>query len=184
MSEPCLPTDVVIALAPANIAHVPAITAIYAEAVVHGTASWELDPPDTVEMARRMTDIQARGYPYLVALSGAQVAGYAYASAYRPRPGYRFTVEDSVYVAPAWQGHGIGRRLLAALIDATTRLDYRQMVAVIGDSGNSASIALHKALGFTHAGLLRSVGFKHGRWLDGVLMQRSLGPGDASVPEK
>ena len=184
MSETFLPTDVVIALAPASIAHIPAITAIYAEAVAHGTASWELDPPDTAEMARRMADIQARGYPYLVALAGGAVAGYAYASAYRPRPGYRFTVEDSVYVAPAWQGHGIGRRLLAALIDATTRLGYRQMVAVIGDSGNIASIALHAALGFTHAGLLRSVGFKHGRWLDSVLMQRSLGPGDAILPEE
>ena len=182
MSEPFLPNDVVIALAPAGIAHIPAITAIYAEAVVHGTASWELDPPDTAEMARRMADIQARGYPYLVALAGAQVVGYAYASAYRPRPGYRFTVEDSVYVAPAWQGRGMGRRLLAALIDATTRLGYRQMVAVIGDSGNIASIALHTALGFTHAGLLRSIGFKHGRWLDGVLMQRALGEGDATLP--
>ena len=108
MSETFLPTDVVITLAPASIAHIPAITAIYAEAVVHGTASWELDPPDTAEMARRMADIQARGYPYLVALAGGAVAGYAYASAYRPRPGYRFTVEDSVYVAPVWQATASG----------------------------------------------------------------------------
>ena len=182
MSDPFLPTDVVIALAPASIAHVPAITAIYADAVLHGSASWELEPPEAAEVARRMDDVQARGFPYLVALAGGAVAGYAYASAYRPRPGYRFTVEDSVYVAPVWQGRGIGRRLLAALIDATTRLGYRQMVAVIGDSGNSASVALHTGLGFTHAGLLRSVGFKHGRWLDGVLMQRVLGDGDATLP--
>jgi phosphinothricin acetyltransferase len=182
MRDPFLPTDVAIALAPASIAHVPAITAIYAEAVLHGSASWELEPPDATEIARRMADVQARGFPYLVALAGDEVVGYAYASAYRPRPGYRFTVEDSVYVAPSWQGHGIGRRLLATLIDATARLGYRQMVAVIGDSGNVASIALHAKLGFTHAGLLRSVGFKHGRWLDGVLMQRALGEGDATLP--
>jgi L-amino acid N-acyltransferase YncA len=169
-------------LVPATAIHIPAITAIYAEAVVHGTASWELDPPDAAEMARRMADVQGRGYPYLVALAGTEVAGYAYASSYRPRPGYRFTVEDSVYVAPGWQGRGIGRRLLAAVIDATTQQGYRQMIAVIGDSANAASIALHASLGFSHAGLLRSVGFKHGRWLDGVLMQRSLGEGDASLP--
>ncbi len=182
MRDPFLPNDAATTLAPASIAHIPAITAIYAEAVVHGTASWELDPPDAAEMARRMADVQGRGYPYLVALAGATVAGYAYASAYRPRPGYRFTVEDSVYVAPGWQGQGIGRRLLAAVIDATTALGYRQMIAVIGDSANTASIALHASLGFSHAGLLRSVGFKHGRWLDGVLMQRSLGEGDATLP--
>ena len=166
----------------AQAGHIPAITAIYAEAVLHGTASWELKPPDPTEMARRMAEIQAQGYPYLVALAGDAVAGYAYAGAYRPRPGYRFTVEDSVYVAPGWQGRGIGRRLLAAVIDATTALGYRQMIAVIGDSGNAASIALHAALGFTRAGLLRSVGFKYGRWLDGVLMQRALGEGDATLP--
>lgn len=169
-------------LVAADLTHIPAITAIYAEAVVHGTASWELEPPDVAEMARRMAAVQAQGYPYFVALTGATVAGYAYASAYRPRPGYRFTVEDSVYVAPGWQGLGIGRRLLAAVIDATSALGYRQMIAVIGDSGNAASIALHAALGFTHAGLLRSIGFKHGRWLDGVLMQRALGEGDATLP--
>jgi phosphinothricin acetyltransferase len=169
-------------LFPADLPHIPAITAIYAEAVVHGTASWELDSPDAAEMARRMADIQARGYPYLVATAGDEVVGYAYASAYRPRLGYRFTVEDSVYVAPGWQGRGLGRLLLAALIDATTAQGYRQMIAVIGDSENAASIALHAGLGFTHAGLLRSIGFKHGRWLDGVLMQRGLGEGDATLP--
>ncbi len=182
MLGPSLPTDAVCVLVPATAAHIPAITAIYAEAVVHGTASWELEPPDAAEMARRLADVQGRGYPCLAALAGEVVVGYAYASAYRPRPGYRFTVEDSVYVAPGWQGRGIGRRLLAAVIDATTALGYRQMIAVIGDSGNAASIALHASLGFRHAGLLRSVGFKHGRWLDGVLMQRSLGEGDATLP--
>lgn len=184
MREPDHPARNALQLVAADLTHIPAITAIYAEAVAHGTASWELDPPDTAEMARRMADIQARGYPCLVALAGGGVAGYAYASAYRPRPGYRFTVEDSVYVAPVWQGRGIGRRLLAALIDATTQQGYRQMIAVIGGSENAPSIALHAALGFTHVGLLPAIGFKQGRWLDSVLMQRSLGPGDAISPEE
>ena len=173
-----------IAIVPANLTHTPAITAIYHDAVLYGSASWELEPPDEAEMARRMADILARDYPYRVAMVGDEVAGYAYASAYRPRPGYRFTVEDSVYVAPAWQGLGIGRRLLAALIDVTTQQGYRQMVAVIGDSANRASIALHVALSFTHAGTLHSIGFKHGRWLDGVLMQRALGAGDTTLPQR
>ncbi len=173
-----------IQLVPAKRAHVPAITTIYADAVLHGSVSWELAPPDAAEMARRMDELLVRAYPYLVALAGDEVTGYTYASAYRPRPGYRFTVEDSVYIAPGWQGRGIGRRLLATLIGATTVQGYRQMIAVIGDSGNTASIALHAALGFTHVGLLRSVGFKHGRWLDGVLMQRALGAGNTTLPEE
>lgn len=182
MNDLTAPGASTVALVPPEPVHIPAITAIYAEAVLTGTASWELEPPDAAEMARRMADVQGRGYPCLAALAGEVVVGYAYASAYRPRPGYRFTVEDSVYVAPGWQGRGIGRQLLAAVIDATTALGYRQMIAVIGDSANAASIALHASLGFRHAGLLRSVGFKHGRWLDGVLMQRSLGEGDATLP--
>lgn len=177
-NQPVHPIQIV----PATLAHVPAITAIYADAVLHGSASWELAPPDAVEMARRMDELHTRAYPYLVAMAGDDVAGYAYASAYRPRPGYRFTVEDSVYVAAARQGKGIGRQLLTALIGATTAQGYRQMIAVIGDSSNTASITLHAALGFTHVGLLRSAGFKHGRWLDGVLMQRALGEGDATLP--
>lgn len=171
-----------ITLVPAAVSHVPAITAIYAESVLHGIASWELEPPDTTEIARRMGDVLARGYPYLVALADGEILGYAYASSYRPRPGYRFTVEDSVYVAPAWQGRGIGRQLLVALIEATAVLGYRQMIAVIGGSENTASIALHAALGFSHVGLLPAIGFKHGRWLDGVLMQRALGEGATTLP--
>lgn len=171
-----------IMLVPAHVAHVPAITAIYADSVLHGIASWELEPPDATEMARRMNDVLARGYPYVAALADGELVGYAYASSYRPRPGYRYTVEDSVYVAPDWQGHGIGRQLLAAVIEATTVLGYRQMIAVIGGSENTASIALHAALGFSHVGLLPAIGFKHGRWLDGVLMQRALGDGATNLP--
>lgn len=160
----------------------PSVTAIYRHAVVHGTASFELVPPNEVEMSGRRDGILAGGYPYIVAEVGGLVAGYAYAAAYRPRPAYRSTVECSVYVHGDYQGIGIGRALLAALIEESTRRGFRQMIAVIGDSGHAASIRLHEALGFDHAGVLRSVGWKHGRWLDSVLMQRALGDGDTRVP--
>lgn len=176
MSEPT------VLIRPATPADVPRFAAIYADAVLNGCASFELDPPDEAEMAARLAKIVDAGMPWLVAEADGRVEGYAYAGAYRPRPAYRNTVENSVYVDPAAKGRGLGRRLLAALIDATTALGYRQMIAVIGDSGNAASIGLHAALGFTHAGLLRSVGWKHGRWLDSVLMQRPLGDGDATAP--
>lgn len=164
---------------PADIAD---ITAIYAPAVRDGTASFELEPPDEAEMARRMQAIVAGGYPYLVAEVGGRVLGYAYASAYRTRPAYRWSVENTVYISPAAQRTGAGRVLLAALIAACTAKGYRQMLAVIGDSGHSASIGLHRALGFTFCGTIHSVGFKHGRWLDSVIMQRQLGPGDTAPP--
>jgi L-amino acid N-acyltransferase YncA len=168
---------------PATPADIPAITRIYAEAVINGTASFELTPPDEAEMARRMSALTAAGYPYLAAESGRTLAGYAYAGAYRPRPAYRLTVEDSVYVAPEAQGRGVGRALLAALIEAAGACGYRQMLAVIGDSPRqAASIGLHAALGFRQVGLLPDVGFKHGRWLDTLLMQRELGKGSATNP--
>ena len=170
-------------LRPALDADIPAIRAIYADAVENGCASFELDPPDEAEMTARLTKIRDAGLPWFVAEVDGRVLGYAYAGAYRPRPAYRFTLENSVYVAPAAKGRGLGRALLAALIEATTALGYRRMLAVIGDSANAASIGLHAALGFTHAGLLPSVGWKHGRWLDSVLMQRPLGDGDATPPE-
>ncbi|HWQ11687.1 MAG TPA: GNAT family N-acetyltransferase [Roseiflexaceae bacterium] len=170
------------ALRPATLEDIPAILAIYAREVLHGTASWELEPPDESEMGRRMAAVLAGGYPYLAAEVEGALAGYAYASAYRPRAGYRFVVEDSIYVAPAFRGRGVARALLAALIGACERRGFRQMVAVIGDSRNEASIALHRALGFRHVGTLAAIGFKHGRWLDSVLMQRALGPGDATPP--
>jgi phosphinothricin acetyltransferase len=134
-------------------------------------------------MARRFRDIRAQELPYLAAEAGGALAGYAYAAPYRTRSAYRYTLEDSVYLHPGATGAGIGRMLLAALIARCEEQRYRRMIAVIGDSANLASIKLHERLGFTHAGLLPAVGFKFGRWVDSVLMQRSLGPGDASLPE-
>lgn len=164
-------------------ADIPAITAIYRPAVVEGTASFELEPPDEAEMLRRMRAIAGGGYPYLVAFDGSgEVQGYAYVGAYRPRPAYRFSVENSVYVAPSAKRLGVGRLLLAELIGVCTAKGYRQMIAVIGDSGQAASIGLHRAMGFTFCGTVHSVGWKHGRWLDGVLMQRALGDGDTTPP--
>jgi phosphinothricin acetyltransferase len=167
---------------PAVDADIPAIAAIYAHAVAHGTASFELEPPDEAEMARRRSALIAGGYPYLVAEGGGGLLGYAYAGAYRTRPAYRSTVEDSVYVAPAAHGQGVGRALLTALIAECEARDFRLMVAVIGDRGSSGSIKLHEALGFSHVGALEPVGYKHGRWLATVLMQRVLGPGATTAP--
>ncbi len=155
-----------------------AITAIYAPAVLHGTATFELDPPGTDEMLQRIQAITAAGFPYLVAERAGEVIGYAYANVYRSRPAYRFTVEDSVYVADHAQGQGVGRALLGALVDETAARGYRQMIAVIGDSRQWNSIALHRACGFTFAGTLHAVGYKFDRWIDSVLMQRRLGAGD------
>jgi phosphinothricin acetyltransferase len=168
---------------PAADADLPAVQAIYAHHVLHGSASFETVPPDLAEMTRRHADITRRGMPYLVAEADSQVLGYAYAGPYRPRAAYRFTLEDSVYVAEGAAGRGVGRLLLDRLIADATALGYRQMLAVIGDSGNLGSIALHERAGFTHLGTLQSVGFKFGRWLDVVLMQRALGAGDAELPK-
>ncbi len=163
---------------------IPAITAIYAHAVVHGTASFELDPPSEEEMARRRAAILAGGYPYLVAERDGEILGYAYAGAYRTRPAYRSTVEDSIYVAPTAQGQGVGRALLAALIAQCEALDFRLMVAVIGDEDSHGSIGLHRSLGFEPVGVLKGIGYKHGRWLSTVLMQRPLGRGTVEPPTR
>lgn len=167
---------------PATPADVSAILAIYRPAVLEGFASWEYDPPDEPEMRRRFEAVRAGGYPYLVAELDGRVVGYSYASAYRSRPGYRFTCENSVYVAAGVQRSGAGRALLSELIDQCAAKGYRQMIAVIGDSGNAPSIGLHRALGFTFCGVMHSIGWKHGRWLDGVYMQRPLGDGDRTAP--
>jgi phosphinothricin acetyltransferase len=161
---------------------IAAITRIYAEAVIHGTASFELEPPDEAEMLRRFQALLAGGYPYLVAESAGALAGYAYAGPYRARPAYRWTVEDSIYIAPEFHRRGIGRLLLTRLIEEAERRGFRQIIAVIGDSAQTASVALHAAAGFTMVGTLRSVGFKHGRWLDTPLMQLALGEGDTAPP--
>ena len=171
-------------LRPSLESDIPAIAAIYAHAVLHGTASFELDPPSEAEMARRRAAILEGGYPYLVAERDGELLGYAYAGAYRTRPAYRSTVEDSVYVAPSAQGQGIGRALLAALIRHCEALDFRLMVAVIGDEDSRGSIALHRSLGFEPVGILKGIGYKHGRWLSTVLMQRSLGRGIAEPPTR
>ena len=159
-----------------------AITGIYADAVAHGTASFELEPPDEAEMAHRQEALLTAGYPYFVAEHAGLVAGYAYAGPYHSRPGYRWTVEDTVYVAPQFHRRGLGRLLVARLIAEAQTRGFRQMIAVIGDSANTASIALHAEAGFRGIGTLQSVGFKHGRWLDIVVMQRPLGRGDATPP--
>jgi L-amino acid N-acyltransferase YncA len=162
---------------------VPAIAAIYADAVLYGTASFEMVPPGAEEMAQRQERLLAGGFPYLVATDDSDVLGFAYAGPYRARPAYAHTVESSVYVRAGRQRRGIGLALLQRLILEAQERRFRQMVAVIGDSGNKASIRLHERLGFIHAGTLRAVGWKHDRWLDTVLMQRSLAPGAAAPPE-
>ena len=171
-----------IAIRPATPADIPAITRIYAHAVTYGTASFELTAPDEVEMARRMKALLADDFPYFAAEVDGTLAGYAYAGPYRARPAYRFTIEDSVYIAPDRQGRGVGRALLAALLEAAAAHGFRQMIAVIGDSEQAASIALHAALGFAYVGTFPNVGFKFGRWLDTVLMQRALGLGSMVEP--
>ena len=165
----------------ATPADIPAITRIYGHAVRHGTASFELEPPDEAEMTRRMGALVDAGYPYLVAESGV-VAGYAYAGAYRARPAYRFSVENSIYVAPEAHRRGIGRALLERLIAECEARGYRLMIAVIGDSAQAPSIELHRAAGFKLVGALEGVGYKFDRWLDTVLMQRALGQGTAAPP--
>jgi len=171
-----------ISIRPAEPRDVAAITRIYDHAVRHGTASFELAPPDEAEMARRQNELFAGGFPCIVAEQAAAVVGYAYAGPYRARPAYRWTVEDSIYVDPALHGRGIGRALLERLIAEAERSGFRQMLAVIGDSANAGSIELHRALGFRMVGTFDNVGFKFGRWLDSVLMQRPLGKDAQTVP--
>ena len=161
---------------------IPAITAIYAHHVLNGAASFEEVPPDAAEMSRRRQAVLARGLPYLVAEEEGAVQGYAYAGPYRLRTAYRFTVEDSICVAPGRAGRGIGRALLTRVIEACTEAGMRQMIAVIGDSGNVGSLRLHDSLGFEPVGVLKASGFKFGRWVDSVLMQRALGEGAKTPP--
>jgi len=168
---------------PGTEADVAGVQAIYAYHVLSGLASFEIEPPDIDEMRRRRQAVVERGFPYLVAELDGEIVGYAYASPYRTRPGYRFTCENSIYIRHGWQGRGIGKALLAPLIAGCEAMGLRQMIAVIGDSEHHASINLHKSLGFQIVGNLRSVGFKFGRWIDSVFMQRALGPGDETLPE-
>lgn len=167
---------------PTSEADLPAITEIYEHAVRYGTATFELVPPDLAEMTRRFNALIEGGYPYFVAELEGRVVGYAYASAYRPRPAYRFTVENSIYLDPGIHRRGIGLLLLQRLILECEVRGFRQMIAVIGDSANAGSIGVHARTGFKMIGTHPSVGLKFGRWLDTVMMQRSLGDGAATVP--
>jgi L-amino acid N-acyltransferase YncA len=178
--NPAPKTDLTIRSAePRDIA---VITQIYADAVRHGTASFELEPPNEADMAARHKALLAKNYPYLVAERAGAVAGYAYAGPYRARPAYDWCIEDSIYVAPDCHRQGIGRTLLERLIVESEALGFRQMIGVIGDTANTASVAVHAAAGFRLIGTFQSIGYKHGRWLDTVLMQRALGRGDALPP--
>ena len=161
---------------------IPAVAAIYGHHVAHGLGSFEETPPSLDSMAGRIATVRNLELPWLVAEENGRIVGYAYASAFRPRPGYRFTAEDSVYVAPDGMGRGVGRALLSAVISHCEAMGLRRLLAVIGDSGNEPSIGLHRSLGFEMVGTARGVGFKHGRWVDIVWMQRSLNEGDQAPP--
>jgi L-amino acid N-acyltransferase YncA len=167
---------------PATAADCAAIQAIYAHHVLHGLASFEETPPSVQEIRGRFDEVTARGLPYLAAEESGEVLGYGYCTLYRSRSAYRHTLEDSVYVREGRHRKGIGKAILAALISRCEELGYRQLIAVIGDSAQAPSIGLHASLGFLRAGTLRSVGFKFGRWVDTVIMQRPLGPGDGIQP--
>ena len=160
----------------------PVIAEIYAWSVLNGTGTFERDAPDLAEMARRRDDVLAKGLPWLVAERDGMVQGFAYANHFRPRPAYRYCLEDSVYLADGARGQGLGRLLLAELLAGCTAAGARQMLAVIGDSANHGSVGVHRALGFEHVGVMRSAGWKFERWLDVLVMQKSLGLGSASAP--
>ena len=184
MSEPSLSKQMSqdVSIRPSEDRDVAAIARIYRHHVLNGTASFEQIPPEADEIARRRGDLLARGLPYLVAERSGRVLGYSYAGPYHTRSGYRFTVEDTVYVDAAELGRGIGRALLASVIERSAEQGYRQMVAVIAGSDHQASIGLHQVLGFGRIGVLPAIGFKFGGWIDIVLMQRALGPGAGAPP--
>lgn len=169
---------------PARPHHAAAIQKIYAWHVLHGTATFETEPPSESEMLNRVKDVQQRGGFWLVAQEDEQVLGYCYLAPYRPRYAYRFTLEDSIYLDHEQTGRGVGRALLQKGIALAEAAGFRQIIAIVGDSANQGSLGLHRALGFEHTGVMKSVGFKQGRWLDTVVMQRSLGVGDTQPPER
>lgn len=167
----------------ATEADADALAAIYGDAVLHGFGTFEEDPPSAADMDDRRRAVQEKGLPYLVAELDGQVLGFAYAGPFRPRAAYRYTLEDSVYVSPDAKGKGVGRAMLTAVIEACEALGIRQLMAVIGDTGNAGSVGLHRSLGFEQTGVGRSVGFKHGRWVDIVHMQKALNGGDTTIPD-
>ena len=167
---------------PSRDEDVAAITAIYGHHVLNGTGTFETEPPSATDMAARRADVLAKGLPYLVTEADGQVVGFAYCNWFKPRPAYRFSAEDSIYVAAGTHRKGLGRALLAELCLQAERAGVRKMLAVIGDSANAGSIGVHSALGFTNAGVLKSCGWKFERWLDVVLMEKVLGAGDTTAP--
>jgi len=162
---------------------IPSITAIYAHHVLHGTGTFEVTPPTPEDMRARREDVLSKGLPYLVAVDGDNVLGFAYCNWFKPRPAYRFSAEDSIYLAPEANGHGLGRLLLTELMAQAEKAGVRKLIAVIGDSANAASIGVHRAAGFAHVGTLKSCGWKFDRWLDVVMMDKALGWGDRSAPQ-
>jgi len=168
---------------PGHVQDLPAIAAIYAHHVLHGTGTFETEPPSEKEMAARREDVLARGLPYLVAEADGRILGFAYCQWFKPRPAYRFSAEDSIYVHPDATGRGLGRQLLGELARQAEALGVRKLIALIGDSANAGSIGVHRSLGFSTVGVLRSCGWKFGRWLDVVLMEKTLGEGDATPPD-
>lgn len=167
---------------PSGESDIPAIARIYAHHVQHGTGTFETEPPSEAEMAQRRADVLAKGLPWLVLEDAGQVLGYAYGNWFKPRPAYRFSVEDSIYLAPEAAGRGLGRLLLSELLAVLERSGIRKAIAVIGDSANAGSIGVHRALGFTPVGTVAACGWKFGRWLDIVLMEKTLGAGDGAPP--
>lgn len=168
---------------PSRDEDLPAITAIYAHHVLHGTGTFETDPPSAADMAARRADVLARGLPYLVAEEQGEILGFAYANWFKPRPAYRFSAEDSIYVSESARGKGLGAKLLAALSQAAEAAGVRKLIAVIGDSANAGSIGVHRSQGFTHVGVLKDCGWKFGEWRDVVLMEKVLGEGSTTRPE-
>lgn len=165
---------------PSRDEDIAAITAIYAHHVLNGTGTFEIDPPSVADMTSRRADVLSKGLPYIVAEEAGQVIGYAYCTWFKPRPAYRFSAEDSIYLAPGVHGKGIGRALLAELAVQAERVGIRKLIAVIGDSSNAGSVGVHRSLGFEHVGILKSCGWKFDQWLDVVLMEKALGPGDST----
>ncbi|MDD5332212.1 MAG: GNAT family N-acetyltransferase [Rhodoferax sp.] len=168
---------------PSQSRDLPAIAAIYAHHVLTGTGTFELEPPSESEMANRRTDVLSKGLPYLVAAEGDTVLGFAYCNWFKPRPAYRFSAEDSIYVAPQAQGHGLGRALLTELATQAEKAGVRKLIAVIGDSANTGSIGVHRCVGFSHVGVLQSCGWKFDQWRDVVMMDKALGLGATSAPQ-
>jgi L-amino acid N-acyltransferase YncA len=168
---------------PSQPEDIPAITAIYAHHVLTGTGTFELDPPSCDDMASRRAEVLAKGLPYLVALEGTKVQGFAYCNWFKPRPAYRYSAEDSIYMAPDTQGKGLGRALLTELAAQAEKAGVRKLIAVIGDSANTGSIGVHRSVGFSHVGVLKSCGWKFDQWRDVVMMDKALGLGDTSAPQ-